>query len=380
MCHNPLSLAVLSGMPPKNSLRGKGKGKAQRKSARPTRPPARLVEASSGEEVDVRPSTPPTPEISTKSVMAQLLATNERLDQLAQRLDQGPSTSRSVQPVPSSMESEPQTFMGEATDNLLKDTGAPAGESGLAAFMTLGMALEPRVKAKIWSLQYVELASLGSPIDRSLAVTFDHADIPRIALTASKPKPISNIFQWLRLFGTYAAIYLERYPAQAPSLITYMMQILDLQKKYAGVVWSQYDSRCRQLKAQVDMSRPNSLPWHVVNYQLVLDVLHADNPLVRRPGTQPSQQHRRGEVAHKPFLAGAPTGATGCCYAYNQPAGCQRQRCKFRHDCQFCGKYGHPAIKCFAAIAANSKGEAASTSATSSGPRRTNASNANQGR
>lgn len=250
-------MATVSVMPPKNALRGKGKAPA-RKSVRTTRPPARLVEPPSSTDEDEPLLLTTHGPSSTHVILQQLAATNRRLDTLARRFEQedDPATkgSRCAQdsaplpqasgpresdvspasvtlPLPTDMADSPQALMGKAIEHMLDGSGTSKGESALASYMTLGFTLELRVKAKIWGKQFVELSTLVTVPEKSLAVTFDSSDNPMIALSTGKPKGITNIFQWLRLFGTYAAVYLERYPTEAPGVMTYIVHVLDLQKK-----------------------------------------------------------------------------------------------------------------------------------------------------
>jgi len=351
MKHHCLAV-VCAGMPPKNSARGRGKGKALlRRPARTRQVPARYQDQTEPKEQAESEASEEDTDCGDEAehgLAAQLAATNARLDSLTRLIEQsaaGPSAQ--VHPVGPSLPPS-QAIMGGALDSLI-EAGSNRGEpynQDMSAYLTLGSTLDTKIKAKIWARQYVDLGTLSPPTNEHVSFSFN-AKEGALTLAPTKSNTSLNIFSWLRLFSTYAAVYLERYPEEAPNMFSYMVNILDLQKKYPGAAWCNYDIRFRQLKSHCEINRAhNSLPWQVTNYQLVLDVLHTDNPLVARP------VHGRRDTTQKPFPAAAPSGtttATGFCYQFNQPKGCQRQQCRYRHDCQVCGKRGHPAVRCVSA-------------------------------
>ena len=143
----------------------------------------------------------------------------------------------------------------------------------VANFLTLGATLDTKIKNKIWAGQYVELGSLSCRTDASLAVNVTESSDgqPHVALTTRKPKPPQNIYDWFRLFATYAAVYAERKPEQAPSLFTYLIRIIDMQRRHGGFAWRIYDEQFRRIRAFA----PN-IPWHILNWQVANEALHTD--------------------------------------------------------------------------------------------------------
>ena len=186
------------------------------------------LDSSSNEEATRNP---------TSILLEQISATNQRLDQMSQLLQthvQGGSCDRpqpvnqpstSAQPFsqfataaaqsdnqpstsnrPStSAQATPQDWLGAAVEQLVNPE---EGEStNRAPFLKLGATVSPAVKAQIQDGAYIELLTLMSKSDRKMEVSFN-GETPVFRMLAATP-PIQSIFVWLRLFGMYAAIYLE---------------------------------------------------------------------------------------------------------------------------------------------------------------------------
>ena len=150
--------------------------------------------------------------------------------------------------------------------------------AGLSRFFTLGATLDMRLKARIWTGQYIDLPSLISIVGRhSLTVNLDNG-APSLSLASPRTAPVEHIWAWLRLFATYAAVYTERQPQAAPGLFTYAVRILDLQRRYKGYMWRTYDERFRSLKAYCPQ-----LPWHVINWDLANELIGEIQTLTTTP-------------------------------------------------------------------------------------------------
>ena len=256
-------------MPPKGKRASSVKGKhLPRKSARASHPPPRFIEEDvttddsnddSVAEMDESPmgsilsnaaGSSKEPLVDNGFLMQQLMATNKRLDDLVKRLDTAPAHSSNpdmpsqanlpqspvAQPAPA-----PQALLNGALSDFIGRSGnqmISLGESSnlLDNFLILGATTDQKLKQKIWRNEYIDLLTLISSQDKQLTVTVDSANNPVLAMTAVKPKPIANIFQWLRLFSTYSAIYLEAEKNRhlGPAMFTYMVNILDHQKNFSA--------------------------------------------------------------------------------------------------------------------------------------------------
>ena len=340
-------------MPPKNKRPAPARGKQPpRKSARSVRPPAKLVqepdasEPSSDEaEIDTASpgivSTPIDTPAQLLFLMEQLHATNQRLEDLAKRMDKPtpvPSTSAQVP-------QNPQALLTGALSHFLSEEESLAdqalGKSDLSSVMILGSTISEKLKSLIWANKYLDLALLLSSKEKNVAVSFDSSDNPMIALSTNKAKPVTNIFQWLRLFAIYASIYMEaeQHKTLGPSMFSYMVNILDMQKHDGGMVWCLYDQRFRELKARADATRRTPVPWHIIQNQLVTEAQRMDRALTKD-----------NQSTKKTTTSTASEGAKFCYDYNNKGMECSRSPCRYRHECQSCGKKGNPKFKCFEAI------------------------------
>ena len=195
--------------------------------------------------------------------------------------------------------------------------------------LTLGVTVDPRIKAKIWAGQYVELASLHSVVDQrpALAVAWE-GDQPHLAVAPPRHAAPSNVTEWQKLFLTYAAIYVEAHPTEAAALMTYAVRVVDLYASHRGFLWRAYDERFRRLRAVC-----TTLPWNQLNWHLVMELTGAQ--CQSETSTSSSQPSRAGTAG---------TAPAGACRVHFYKGVCTRQ--KYTHICSICGKSGHSATTC----------------------------------
>ena len=251
---------------PKATRGKKGGSAGARRSVRNTRPSVRLVETDAGVS---RPAI---------KEMAELKRQNELLRQQLQQSVSLPATSSSPQqssslsPLPPSssaafpsalhpllpqqsgstlLPAPPVVFTPQQSasvqppsqdllSNILQQmsSGQTAGEQpSLASFLVLGATLEPKIKAKTCEGGYVDLGALCSPTDTTVSMAMGNNGQPSISLTSVRTKPPSSVYEWLRLFCTYASIYLQAHVDEAASLMTYMVAIMDMSKRHGGYAW-----------------------------------------------------------------------------------------------------------------------------------------------
>lgn len=266
------------------------------------------------------PATPGTP-----GVAPQQLANNT------------PAGAATHQPQPLSTPAlAHQQILGAALQQMVQGPAPQLpGENPMSSFLVLGAILDPKVKAKIWEGKYVELSSLGDSKEPAVAVSVNKDD-SLISLTPSKTPPPSNIYQWQRLFSTYAAVYTERFPAQAPGIITYAIRILDLHKQYGGTAWREYDENFRRVRAHCP-----TLPWHTINWDMAMSSIHL-------PANQQSQKTPN---ASQPSSSSHRATQKGTCFKFDQKGSCANTKCRYKHICTICGK-GHSRQKCYASESA----------------------------
>lgn len=148
------------------------------------------------------------------------------------------------------------------------------GES--SPFSTLGANLDSKLMAKIISGQYVDLLTLEQEEEKVLHFDLDSA---QWVMGQKANKKIQNIFQWIRLFGTYSSIYLAAHPSLGPAFMTYMVRIMDMHKQYGGKdTYLRYDVRFRQLIAKKE-NAPH-LAWEKLEMSIVYDCLAGSAPLL----------------------------------------------------------------------------------------------------
>jgi hypothetical protein len=239
------------------------------------------------------------------------------------------------------------------------------GENPVTNFLVLGAILDPKVKTKIWEGKYVELSSLGDAKEPSVAVSVNKDD-SLISLTPSKTPPPSNIHQWQRLFSTYAAVYTERFPAQAPGIITYAIRILDLHKQYGGTAWREYDENFRRVRAHCP-----TLPWHTINWDMAMSSIHLPTnqqaqvtPSTSQPRTPFRGRHTASNTGGQASSSSHRARQKGTCFRYDQKGSCANTKCLYKHTCTICGE-GHSRQRCYA----NSSTKPASDTSKGAGPK-----------
>ena len=190
------------------------------------------------------------------------------------------------------------------------------GEHPLQEYSVLGTTLDVRIKSKIIAGNYIELSSLLTKHEDTLALRMSQ-DGKEIVLGRKDSKAITSIFEWLRLFNIYAAVLSTAKPALGPHLNTYMVRIMDLHKLYPGTnTYLRYDEEFRRLRAVNEEHHP----WSVLHMGTLV---RCTAPLasLSAPPTP----------LRKPF----PSSSTGkgVCFDFNSVKGCSRSHCRFEHSC-----------------------------------------------
>ena len=122
-------------------------------------------------------------------------------------------------------------------------------QPSLTRYLVLGATLESKIKSKICEGGYVDLGALSSPTDTAVSVAMRNNGQPTISLTPMRTSPPSSILEWLRLFGTYASIYLQAHADEGSSLMRYMVASMDMSKCHGGYAWRVYDEKFRRIRA-----------------------------------------------------------------------------------------------------------------------------------
>ncbi|KAM3923887.1 uncharacterized protein RB166_012822 [Leptodactylus fuscus] len=196
----------------------------------------------------------------------------------------------------------------------------------------LGAHLEQEVRDKIWKGEYVEIFSL-LPLER---FNLDRAKKDESKKEEEEerryrliPRTFSN---WLQAFTILASVIGEKAPENCSALFCYMDVIGEAYRVYGGQAWLRYDEQFRQRKAL----RP-SIRWDHKDISLWLKLMV---PV------------RTGQSF--PAGAGGTNGAgrsastlKGLCFAYNEGTCKYGSKCKFKHECSYCGGGSHGESRCF---------------------------------
>ena len=133
----------------------------------------------------------------------------------------------------------------------------------------------------------------------------------------SRPTQIHNIFEWTDLFLTFAAVFSERYPHQAPTLFWYCNVIRSLSRRCPLQWWLFYDSQFRRLKAQ-----DPSMSWGAIHQELYLHCL-SQAPGSLQPGSNANESNSRSKPMRR--------GPEGVCWQQWNDGNCDKENCRFRH-------------------------------------------------
>jgi len=115
--------------------------------------------------------------------------------------------------------------------------------------LELGGGVTEKIKAKVWANEYVDLGLLlsvaPSPDRYPISINTSTPSLgDQLTLEPSKPpKKIKNINQWISAFNTFVAIYVVRFPHEAPKLMKYCEIVRDITAKFGD--WVFYDEQFR---------------------------------------------------------------------------------------------------------------------------------------
>ena len=307
-----------------------------------------------------RPRSTATPSTSTALVVPPATLANSTLDMEALTASITASVTTAVQAamerqrLPTAATTDATTIsVAEAVSEQLAEITTPTsgteerGTSGASRnvdhsdklvfsslALELGGGVTDKIKAKIWANEYVDLglllAATPGPDRYSISIdTSSPSSGAQLTLEPCKPpKKILNINQWLSAFNTFVAIYVIRFPQEAPNLLKYCEIVRDIAAKFGD--WSFYDEQFRLLR----QTAPRKYPWDAVHWELWLKVTFRG---CQAPSRGEKQQGNRARSNQPPF-------PKGTCWNFQTGRSCG-DGCKFEHKCYKCGAK-HPATRC----------------------------------
>ena len=220
----------------------------------------------------------------------------------------------------------------------------PSGASAISAnsdklvfsslALELGGSVMDKIKGKVWANEYVDFGLLLSvtpgPDRYSISInTLTPSSGAQLTLEPWRPpKKITHINQWISAFNTFVAIYVIKFPQEAPKLMKYCEIVRDIAAKLGD--WLFYDEQFRLLR----QNAPSKYPWDAVHWELWLRVTFRGRQTFSI-GDRP--QSNRSRSNQSPF-------PKGTCWAFQAGRFCGGG-CKFDHKCYKCGAK-HPATRC----------------------------------
>ena len=224
---------------------------------------------------------------------------------------------------------------------------APEGPKFISASIPLASQVPKKIKQKIWSDEFVEMAELISDqSDQKLSVTFSQLDdnSPALAMTShSKPKPILTFSQWQSAFNIFVAIYAERRASETPELMKYAETIREIASKFPGRAWFFYDQQFRYARQGTQIS------WADMHMELYLKCISMHG--VGQPAAFQGHNSTAGNRKFQPsrYANQGPQNAfqvkVTFCYKFNGGKLCDAAACKHKHACIACAG-PHPRVAC----------------------------------
>ena len=248
---------------------------------------------------------------------------------------------------------------GTATSITSTSPHMPSSKQPFASIaVALGSTVSSKLKSKIWANEYINFGALISisPNSDKYSLSFNPAtsssNQPQLNLEPYQPtKKINSFSQWLSAFNTFAAVYSERFPNEAPKLMKYCEIIRDISAKPGD--WSFYDEQFRYIR----QSAPDQYPWDAIHWELWLKAV------INFRG-KPQFNSERVYTGSSTRARPRQSFPKGSCWTFHSGRYCSG--CRFEHICFKCGSK-HPASQCSATqpqrAAFPNKGPAAANSA-----------------
>ena len=198
----------------------------------------------------------------------------------------------------------------------------------------LALGISPKIKAQIWSHEYIDLGFL---INAKFAKhRYSMVEPPEGGVALEKQNPpayrFESVAHWLSAFHIYVSIYCEKYPHEVGPLMKYAHTIPNLARRSCDLVTYIYDQTfCRWREAAWV-----HLPWDQVNSELHNDAMHLGIQIKLNQNGK-SNKHGTKTFPKLPFPIrpsneGGNKAKHAYCYSFNNNKGkCERgQICLFR--------------------------------------------------
>ena len=188
--------------------------------------------------------------------------------------------------------------------------------------LPLHATVSQKIKEKIWSNEFVDLATV---FDQDISFLSDIS----LNYNSSDPSVITNprrrfisIEQWTDVFAKYASVVRVKYPESAEALAKYSDAVCSIAK--SNGIWHYYDTQLQKLRQATDM------PWDLIQHELYF------RPLDQKPSFLKRQDFPN-------FSPPLPPESS----ALNSTRGGHCAGCSFQRACSFCRGNNHPIFGCF---------------------------------
>ena len=176
-------------------------------------------------------------------------------------------------------------IVGERPNNMASFSSVP-----------LGSLVDPKIKAKLWTGQFVELYSLVGEFSESPVLIFDvNNRNPSVQMRDNVSRRTFNVGQWTDAFLVYVSIYIECHPTEVASILKYGQLVRSMAASARNNMCIAYDRDFRKLRAH------NNMPWDVIHQELYLALSHRNQNVSHNPRpiaiNEPSMNQQSIKVA-----------------------------------------------------------------------------------
>ena len=202
----------------------------------------------------------------------------------------------------------------------------------------IDLKVTEKQKQKIWSNQFIELATLLDPhVHAEVELTIISGPGEPIQFgPAKKGKSITNLGQWCSAFEIYISVYCQKDPSAVTSLLTYMNTIKTLAHKDGD--YQTYDREFRMMRETMN------LPWDLVHNGLWLECRDIVVRNKQKKFINGNNDSFRGKSSNNKSSQGK--HPFGYCFRYHSFGKCGRASCLYKHACYECKDEKHSILKC----------------------------------
>lgn len=219
------------------------------------------------------------------------------------------------------------------------DNQFTGGQRPTTVFTTgipLGSHVPLKIKEKIWNNDFIDIGSL-LPKNINIetwSVTFSSNEVTvNTKQNNTKQKHINSFTDWIEAFNIFMAIFIQRFPDQAPFMLKYISIIKEIHDLRGLDACLFYDETFRTLRKE-----------HQQQWQVVIDDIYRRAMFIRFPQVHNNKRHvnyQHGKRQNQSFLG----QGSGTCHIFSKYESCTRKHCPYPHVCRNC-RGPHPVTKC----------------------------------